>query len=102
MRKTYTLQYQPGWNGGLCTIDGKPFNTREKPEAVLIVDGTEYQAVYKETTGYDYDHGHKYDWKLVDIGILDGNVLPRFLSVAAMREAGKRIQIRFTGVKDAR
>lgn len=102
MRNTYTLQYQPGWNGGFYTIDGKPFNTKERPEAVITVDGEEHEAIYKDTTGSDYDHGHNYDWKLVDIGISDGYVLPRFLSVAALRAAGKLVEIRFIGANSAR
>jgi hypothetical protein len=78
------LKYEGGWVGGKFTINGTNFDTSKKPKATLIIENKRYDAVYKTVSGYDDDHGHSYPWSLTHIGILDGVVKERFLSVSKL------------------
>jgi hypothetical protein len=90
--KKYKLKYVPGWMGGHYEIDGEEF---QKRAAVITVKGKEYPVVYREVEGYDYDHGHRYNWQRVDIGIMDGCVIKRFLSVEEMQKNRLTVKLHF-------
>lgn len=88
-----TIKFENGWCGGKFFIGDEYFNTNKKPKANLIIDGKKYTAVYKEKRGVDNDHGHSYSWKLMHIGILDGILEKRFLSVAELKNHEVMIEL---------
>jgi hypothetical protein len=92
----YVLTYEPGWMGGRFLLDGNPFgNISSQPKSKLIINNKEYETIYKEKDGFDYDMGHEYSWRITDIGIIDGNLKPRFLSVKELMSRKAKIYIEF-------
>ena len=89
------ITYKNDWNGGDFYLDGEWFkNIGKKPKATLMIDGFFYPAEYQLRSGSDDDMGRNYSWTRTDIGILDGVIKQRFLSV---RELGdKEVFIEFT------
>lgn len=86
--------------GGRFYINDELFNTIGRmPKASLIIDGISYPAEYQITSGKDYDMGHTYPWTVVDIGILDGVIQKRFLSLRKLEK--KEVFIEFAPAENA-
>lgn len=88
------ITYGNGWLGGTFYINGERFkNISKKPKATLLIDGVYYPALYQLRSGSDDDMGHTYPWTMTDIGILDGVIKQRFLSVRKLGD--KEVFIEF-------
>jgi len=80
------LTYRDGWGGGDFLVDGELFNTSMEPDVTLIISRKRYKAIYQIIHGSDYDHGGRLSWGKMHIGVLDGNIKKRFLSVADLKK----------------
>ena len=93
-----SLTFKGGWSGGTYLVDSVPVTFKENDKAFLIVskNGNEqyFCARFLKIRGKDDDMGHEYPWTMVDIGVLDGNLVPRFLSVRELLRSDKKITVR--------
>jgi len=88
------ITYENGWMGGKFFIDGKPFSDIDKkPKALLYINGKPYDAEYQVRHGSDDDMGHNYSWTATDIGIMDGIIQKRFMSIRRLQN--RKIHIDF-------
>jgi hypothetical protein len=88
------ITYENGWCGGEFFIDGKPFsNINKKPKALLYIEGEPHDIKYQVRSGTDEDHGHNYSWTMIDVGIMDGVIEKRFLSIRRLQN--RKIYIDF-------
>jgi len=84
---TMKFKYVDGWMGGHFEANGEKVVLRDKPPALLIIDGRYCRdAVYQPFYGTDSDHGHNYPWQIMDIGVIDGDIKKRFLSVRELKD----------------
>lgn len=75
------LTYKEGyWDGGRYYLDGEPYRFKAEETARLLIDGEVIDAVYQ------MEHGESegWRWEIMHIGIIDGVMLPRFLSAKAL------------------
>jgi hypothetical protein len=89
---TMKFKYVDGWMGGHFEANGEKVVLRDKPPAILIIDGRPYDAIYQPFYGTDSDHGHNYPWQIMDIGVIDGDIKKRFLSVRKLKDHEIKIE----------
>lgn len=82
MSNLEALTYVPGWLGGHYCLDGRQvhFTNSWKGGKIYLGDGKKYKIEVQVESGTDEDMGNSYPWSITHIGIMDGSILPRFLS----------------------
>ncbi len=72
------LKYVPGWMGGNFTLDGKNIDAETLSKIkYLKISRKKYPVEFRERYGYDDDHGHRYDWISLDIGVIQPTIFSK-------------------------